>query len=110
MVLSSFVDDADGIKIPVLGGHVVTPMLKKYMINNGEFITQYMYVVLFTLCVAVVHELHCITYVQVGDKYYVSVLDPQVTGSGQQRIKCLVSYESRLRWSHSERQSLCKSR
>lgn len=49
-----------------------------------------MYVVPFKLCVAVVHELHCITYVQDGDTYYVSVLDPQVSGSSQQRIKCLV--------------------
>lgn len=55
-----------------------------------------MYVVPFKLCVAVVHELHCVTYVQDGDTYYVSVLDPQVSGSSQQRIKCLVSYESRL--------------
>lgn len=70
-------------------------MLRKYMIND-EFTTQYMYVVPFKLCVAVVNELHCITYVQDGDTYYVSVLDPQVSGSSQQRIKCLVSYESRL--------------
>lgn len=109
LVLSRLVDDR--IKIPVLGGHVVTPKLKNiWLTMHDEFtcITQHMYVVPFTLWVAVVHELHCITYVQDGDKYFVSVLDPQVTGSSQQRIKCLVGYDSRLHLSHSKRQSLCK--